>query len=221
MVCTLADAPGAKANAKSLLPRARLFASYAYTSTTILFGGDRRADLTRHAGFVGTEVPVMRRLGLRFGAGGLGGGELVLGDGRRADLGPGVSAFFGAVATIVDEKPDVPFVQLGATLSMSRAATRGPGPTEGPSFTAFDLRAAATVGKTMFRMLVPFVTLRAFGGPIYYRIDNDSVRGTDLYKYQVAGGLAFSLPSRLFDVFVEGVPLGESGLSADLSTTFD
>jgi hypothetical protein len=122
---------------------------------------------------------------------------------------------------LLDEKPEVPFVQVGAILSMTRAATRGPSPSEGPSFTAFDLRASATAGKTIAGFLIPFVTLRAFGGPIFYRIAGDDVRGTDLYKYQVAGGIALALPSRVFDVFVEGVPLGESGVSAGVGTTFN
>ncbi len=220
MVCTMADAPSAKKAETPGLPRARVFASYAYTSTTILFTGDRRADMTRHAAFAGTEIPVSPRLGLRFGAGGLGGGELRTIRGT-ATLGPGATTFFGAVATIVDEKPERPFLQMGATLSITRAATRGPAPNEAPSFTAFDLRAALTAGKTIGSFLVPFVTLRAFGGPIFYRIGLDDVRGTDLYKYQVAGGLAVTLPKRILDVFVEGVPLGESGVSAGLGTTFN
>ena len=68
--------------------------------------------------------------------------------------------------------------------------------------------------------LVPYVALRAFGGPIFHRYGGEAVTGTDLYKYQVAGGLSLALPSRVVDAFVEGVPVGESGLSAGLGTTF-
>ena len=36
----------------------RLSASYAYTDTTLLFGDDRRADLTRHAVFGGVQLAI-------------------------------------------------------------------------------------------------------------------------------------------------------------------
>lgn len=238
MVCTLADAPKKKtatgeADSSVTAPRrqeapiARVSASWSYTSTTILFGQGRRAELTRHTVFVGTELPLAPGFGLRFGAGGIVDGEITphlnFGSGTgypSASFGPGVSGFLGAAKTIIDERAEVPSVQLGATLSVSRATTRGPAPNEGPSFTAFDLRASATVGKTLGGIVIPYVTARAFGGPIYYRYGGQKVTGTDLYKYQVAGGFAVSLPSHVLDVFVEGVPLGESGVSAGLGTTF-
>lgn len=219
MVCTLADAPGhAKAAAP---PEARVSASWSYTSTTILFSGERRADLTRHTVFAGTELPLARGLGLRFGAGGIVAGELARHGAGVASFGPGVSGYIGVSKTIVDEKPSVPFVQLGATLSVSRVATRGTAPSDAPSFTATDLRASATAGKTLLGgWIVPYASARAFGGPIFYRFAGTSVTGTDLSKFQLAGGLSLSLPHHELDLFAEGVPLGERGASAGLGTTF-
>jgi hypothetical protein len=219
MVCTLEDAPPSRHGVKTLVPVARVSAIWSYTSTTILFGEGRRADLTRHAVFASTELPLARGLGLRFGAGGIASGELRT-SGGPATFGPGVTGFFGIGKTVVDEKPSVPFLQLAATVSMSRATTRGPAPNEAPSFTALDVRAAATIGKTIGGWLVPYVSLRAFGGPIFYRYGGKDVTGTDLYKHQIAGGLSVALPSRVLDAFVEGVPMGESGMSAGLGTTF-
>ena len=67
MVCTMADAPSAqKAHAPSL-PRARVFASYAYTSTTILFTGDRRADIGAPAAQPG--IAIRRQVGDGIGKG--------------------------------------------------------------------------------------------------------------------------------------------------------
>ena len=66
----------------------------------------------------------------------------------------------------------------------------------------------------------PYLVARAFGGPIWWRIDGELVRGTDLYKYQFGGGFSFALPSRALDVFVEGIGLGERGLAAGLGTGF-
>ncbi len=210
MVCTMADAPGHLHGEKMLAPVARVSLSWSYTATTILFGGGKRADLTRHAVFAGTELPLGGGLALRFGAGGIVAGELETRAGA-ASFGPGATGFFGIAKNVVNEKGVVPFLQLGATLSGSRAGTRGPGVNEGPSFTAFDLRGSLTVGKTIARVIVPYVSMRAFGGPILYRYAGEAVTGTDLYKYQVAGGLSFALPSHLLDAFVEGVPFGESG----------
>ncbi len=220
MVCTMNDAPGHHAALASAPPIARVFASYSFTSTTILFGDPRRADLVRSAAFVGAEVPVGERgMTVRFGAGGVLDGHLALGNGGRVRLGPGPTGFFGLGLPIVANRGAIPFVQISGTLAATRVATLGPGPNEGPSFTAFDLRAAATAGY-QFDWFVPYVAARVFGGPIFYRYAGEAVTGTDLNKYQVAGGFAASFFHRTFDLFVEGVPLGERGVSAGLGTTF-
>lgn len=218
MVCTMADAPST--SRRHELPMARVAASYAYTSTTLLFGQGRRADLTRHAAFVLTELPLSSTVGLRFGAGGIFGGDLVKNQSRgRSSFGPGVTAFVGIASTIVREQASVPFLQVSATLSGSRARTEDSvDPRDAPSFTAFDLRGAAIVGKTLGEAVVPYAALRAFGGPIFYRFLAAEVTGTDLYKYQVGGGLAVHLGP--VDAFVEGIPFGERGASSGLGVTF-
>lgn len=221
IVCSLDDAPGRRAALASAPPIARVFASYSFTSTTILFGNGRRADLERSAVFTGAEVPIGERgMTLRFGAGGVTNGHLLLANGGRASFGPGPTGFFGFGLPIVASRGAIPFVQLSGTLAVSRVATRGPGPRDAPSFTAFDLRIAATAGYNLGGWFVPYIAGRAFGGPVYYRYAGEAVTGTDLYKYQVAGGFAASFFYRAFDVFVEGVPLGERGVSAGLGTTF-
>jgi len=220
IICTMNDAPGRRAALASPPPIARVFASYSFTSTTILFGDPRRADLVRSAAFVGAEMPVGDRgMTLRFGAGGVIDGHLALGNGGRARLGPGPTGFFGFGLPIIANRGAIPFVQLSATLAATRVATLGPGRNEGPSFTAFDLRTAATAGY-QFDWFVPYVAGRVFGGPIFYRYAGEAVTGTDLNKYQVAGGFAASLFRRSLDLFVEGVPLGERGVSAGFGTTF-
>ncbi len=221
MVCTMEDSPAYR---KAHPPiRARIGISWSYTTTTILFGSARRADLQRHVVFAGTELPLGNGYGLRFGAGGIVDGQLTpthVPFRGSATFAPGVSAYIGIGKTIVDEGEIRPFVQLGLNISGARAATRGPSPNEAPSFTAFDARGAATVGKTFGGWLVPYVGARAFGGPIYYHYAGAKVTGTDLYKYQVVGGVAVALRARGLDAFVEGVPLGERGLSAGLGVSF-
>lgn len=189
--------------------RVRMFASWAFTSTTLLFGGDRRADLTRHAVFVGTEVPLARKLSFRFGAGGVVSGALER-NGRPFDLGPGPSVFVGTGYRVIDERGPWPFLQLDATLSATRAATST------TPISAFDLRAGAVVGKTFGQGLTPYLVGRAFGGPIFWTVDGEDVVGTDRYKYQLGGGVSLSLASRALDVFVEGIGVGERGVAAGI-----
>lgn len=220
MVCTLDDAPSRRAALASPPPRVRLFASYAWTSTTILFSNDRRADLVRNAAFAGVELPLRGGMLLRFGSGAIANGSLRLDNGARKELGAGPTLFFGFGIPIVQARGAIPFVQGGATLGATRTITRGDDGREAPGFTAFDLRAAVTAGWNLGGWFVPFFSARAFGGPIFYRYEGEAVRGTDLYKYQLAGGLAVSLFRRAVDLFVEGVPLGERGFSAGVGTTF-
>jgi hypothetical protein len=213
---------------------ARLAASYAYTSTTILFGDGRRADLTRHAVFGAVQIPLTRSgaLSAQIGAGGILGGELTHGAAHDT-IGPGFAAFSGVAWRVVDGHDAIPFVQLTATLSMTHAltrtddrGTRTDGTTspsaqpETPRFTALDLRLGAIAGTTIASVLTPYVTARAFGGPVAWRFDGADVTGTDLYKYQLGGGLALALFDRRLDLFAEGIALGERGLAAGIGTTF-
>lgn len=216
--CTMEDAPGHRA-AKPLRPKPiHLSLSWSYTSTTLTFGEGRRADLERHAVFAGTELALGSGLSFRFGAGGILGGRIDP-HRARADFGPGATAFAGATKSLVDERGAIPFVQLGGVFSFSRVGTRGPGPNEAPTFTALDVRAALTAGKTLGPLAV-YATARVFGGPIFFRYRDEPVTGTDLYKYQLGGGLSVALPSRLLDAFVEGIAAGERGLSAGIGSTF-
>lgn len=212
------DAPSRRAT-RAMRPKPlHLSLSWSYTTTTITFGEGRRADLQRHAVFAGSEVALGGGASLRFGAGGVVGGQIEP-HGSRADFGPGVTAFVGAAKSLVDERGAIPFVQLGGTFSFSRVATRGPAPNEAPTFTALDVRAALTAGKTIGPLAI-YATGRVFGGPIFFRYRDEAVTGTDLYKYQVGGGLSARLPSHILDAFVEGIALGERGISAGLGSTF-
>jgi hypothetical protein len=208
VVCNLeSDAP------KRL--QGRVFASWSFTSTTIRFGGDRRADLTRHAVFAGAEVPLGKRLSSTIGAGAVLAGTLERND-QRFELAPGQTGFASLGWRAIDQDTEGrwPFLQLTATLSATRTHAGG------ASFTAFDLRAAAIAGRTIERVFTPYFVARAFGGPIYWRIDGDDVTGTDRYKYQFGGGFSVALPSRVLDFFVEGIAFGERGLAAGVGSSF-
>lgn len=180
------------------------------------------------------QIPFNRSgsLSAQLGAGGIAGGELVHGAARDT-IGPGLAAFTGVAWRVVDGHGAIPFVQLTATLSATHMLTRtddrgtrtdgttSPGAQpETPRFTALDLRLGAIAGKTFADVFTPYVTARAFGGPIAWHFDGASVTGTDLYKYQLGGGLSLALFERKLDVFAEGIALGERGFAAGVGTTF-
>lgn len=204
-------------------PIARLSASYAYTSTTLLFGGPKRADLTRHTVFGGVEIPFASRLSLQIAAGGVAGGDLVH-DASRSTIGPGFTGAAGVAWRALTQDDARPFVQLSATLSGTHMLTRTESVqtvrVDTPRFTAFDLRLAAVAGWTLFESFTPYALARVFGGPAYWHYDGDAVTGTDLHKYQFGAGAALALFKSRFDVFAEGVPLGERGFVAGAGTTF-
>lgn len=214
-------------------PTARLSASYAFTSTTILFGDGKRADLTRHAAFAQLQLPLNRSGSVTgfVGAGGVAGGTLVHGFARDA-VGPGLATSLGAAYRVYDGKGFLPFVQLSGTLSFTHMGTRtddrgtrtdgsaSPSGASTPAFNAGDARIGAIVGETFGEVFTPYVTARVFGGPIAWKYDGEAVTGTDLYKYQVGGGFSVALFHRRLDFFAEGIALGERGIAAGLGTTF-
>ena len=93
-----------------------------------LFGGGRRADLTRHAAFGSAQIPLSRSGAIsgQIGAGGVGGGELVHGAARDT-LGPGFAGFVGVAGRVVQERGALPFVQVTLTVSTTHALTRTAG----------------------------------------------------------------------------------------------
>jgi hypothetical protein len=110
---------------------------------------------------------------------------------------------------IVDGAGARPLVIIGVAGSSTATQTSD----RARPYSAYDVRGSALIGKTFARIVTPYALGRAFGGPAFYRWDDRTrVTGTDLYKYQVGAGVAFRVGS--FDVFGEGVPLGERGFAA-------
>lgn len=228
VMCDYPRKEGGGAATRGGPPILRLSTTYAFTSTTLRFGDGKRADLTRHSVFGSLEVPLASRLSAHLGGGGIASGALEHGAARDA-IGPGLTGFVGVAGRVFDGQGALPFLQLTATLSTSHAITRGNGrrtdgsvdPGSGDNrYTAFDLRIGAIAGKTIEGVFTPYVAARAFGGPVYWRYDGERVTGTDVYKYQLGGGVSLALFQRRLDVFAEGVALGERGVAAGIGTTF-
>jgi hypothetical protein len=145
---------------------------------------------------------------------------------RRFVVLPGWEFTFSYSRRLLDGRGKAPFLVFGISGGGSGASTReqvhagyGPVPSGTEGLYAFDVRAALTVGKTFWNTLSPYAAVRAFGGPVFWSYDGKSLLGTDQYHVQVGGGLVTALP-RGFDVFVEGVPLGERAVTLGAGKTF-
>jgi hypothetical protein len=148
-------------------------------------------------------------------------------------IGPGFAGYGGIAWRVYDGTDVLPFIQLTTTLSVTHMLTRTDdrgtrtdgstspdGRAETPRFNAFDVRLGGIVGKTFADTFTPYVTARVFGGPVFWRFDGEDVVGTDLYKYQLGGGVSLLLAGGRLDLFAEGIPLGERGVAAGVGTTF-
>jgi hypothetical protein len=124
---------------------------------------------------------------------------------------------------LLDGRGKAPFLVLGISGGGSGAWTRKEvltGPSPGTStLYAFDFRAGLILGKTFWNTLSPYAVVRGFGGPIAWGYGGQTVFATDLYHFQLGAGLVTLLP-RGFDVFVEGVPLGERAVTLGAGKTF-
>ena len=182
--------------------------------------GDLDGFIERRAATVSFEWRATPDLTLQLG-GGIGhGGRLVV-DGLSHEMLPGWLSAVSASYRVLggSEAPFVPFVLVSATLGASGARTRQAGEQGTVPYSAFDLRLGVTAGKTFLDVLSPYFAARAFGGPIFWELRGEGVTGTDQRHYQLAVGIAASLP-RGVDVFAEGAPFGERGATVGAGVAF-
>jgi hypothetical protein len=193
--------------------------------STLLFSGLPDVGIQRYAVTASGDYRLSptNTLGVGLGAGL--GGLLTVGP-RRFQVLPGWELTLTYSHRFLDGRGNLPFLVLGLSAGGSGASTReevamgGVPVTPGTEiFYAFDFRAGITIGKTFWDTLSPYAAARAFGGPVLWRYDDKGVNGTDRYHYQVGAGLVMSL-ARGFDVFVEGVPLGERAVTLGGGKTF-
>jgi hypothetical protein len=111
-----------------------------------------------------------------------------------------------------------PFVAI--TASLGTALIRGTaddGSTR--TFSPWDLRGGAMVGKTFAGHVVPYAAARAFGGPVFWYRGGASVVGSDRYHVTAGFGVIGRLPDR-FDVSIEAMPLGERSATGAITARF-
>jgi hypothetical protein len=200
-------------------PKWSLGVSGVATSTALHFSygatNGLHADETRLASVATLTYAPTSRISLEASAGAALGGKLTLPDGSH-EFSPGPVFGIGASWRVVDGRP---FVLLTSLLSFTSSTTRTNDAGSPIGYNAFDLRLGGIVGTTFWNRFSPYALVRAFGGPVYWRYEGTAVTGTDTHHYQVGVGFALAI-TRRFDLFVEGVPLGEQAVSAGVSLAF-
>jgi hypothetical protein len=198
-------------------------AIYSLSDTKLKFSGPsldgiQTFDQTRHAALAVGEWRATPRWNFQLGAGGLLGGSFyhpdLLGTGGRDSLRPGFVGLLGTSFVALRNDHAIPFVLLSGQFSSIFAST-----SPDVAYRAFDLRFGASVGWTLLRVLSPYAVGRVFGGPAMWEIFGESITGPDKYHFQIGAGVSW-LIARRFDVFAEGIALGERGLSVGVGMAF-
>jgi hypothetical protein len=197
--------------------RFRVAVAYSVFATDLAFASGVDAFIERRAATASLSYRVNETVNLQVGAGATLGGRFVFGQ-ERFSLDPGwIASLAGTWKVFGKERGDA-FLLAGAALAASGGAARDArGVAE--NMYAFDFRASAIAGKTFFDVLSPYLVVRAFGGPILWKLRGEDQIGGDKYHVQVGAGLVVALPAG-FDAFAEGVPLGERAAVAGVGHSF-
>jgi hypothetical protein len=189
--------------------------AYGVMGTIISIAGGPTGTVERRAVSASLDVQLAPAHALAVG-GGVGLGGMVEMEGRRFDLRPGWHVTASWTWRLLDGRGNRPFLLGSLTLGASGAGSveqvRGARAPETSTWLAFDARLGITVGKTFWEVLSPYVALRAIGAPVVWHYRGELVTGSDPRHAQAAIGLVTALP-RGFDLYVEGAPLGERGVT--------
>ena len=195
----------------------RVGAAYGFTSTRIFFG-DLTLPETRQITLASIAYRPTRTWTIEAGLGALLTGQLRR-DTERYRFHPGVVAAVAGSWRALEASGLRPFILFTGRLSYLDTKTQLVDDSTTVAYRALDLRLGALVGWPLYQTLSPYLVTRGFGGPIFWTYRGESQLGTDAYKYQVGAGLSLVLAETL-DVFVEGIALGERGVTAGAGVAF-
>lgn len=174
------------------------------------------AKLREQAFAFSVEKRLSPDVSLMLSPGGVLGGTISV-RGVEHSISPGPLLGVGASWRVVDSQKHPYFLLFGASLSASTAQTSAG--QERARLSSIDARASLILGKTFLDTLSPYGVVRAFGGPVFWKIDGAAVTAGDRYHYHLGLGLSATLPWGL-DVFAELAPVGEQRSTLGLGMTF-
>ena len=176
--------------------------------STLVFSGTDRVDIAQVAVTASYEMRASKTITWQVAAGGLIAGRLTPPDGAH-NTGAGGVVSGGISWNVLESKGAIPFVMISASASVSLL------PTYAGLYSGIDVRAGVAAGYTFLDRITPYLTVRGFGGPVFWR----QQVGTDVYHFQVGLGLVVGLPGG-FDVSAEVIPLGEQRVFAAVGYSF-
>lgn len=181
--------------------------------STLSFTGDRELDISQLAVSASVGQAWPSRVSLRASIGVVIDGSLE-GEGRSYDIGPG---FIVAASVAKQWIAGDWFVTSSFSMSASRTTTTETQPgAPRETLIAVDLARGGVIAGRSFGLVSPYVLARAFGGPVFWELDDMDVWGTDVHHFQIGAGASLTTESGL-SVVLDVAALGEQAASLGMS----
>jgi hypothetical protein len=185
--------------------------------TLLDFDGGVEADVQMATVAASGAWLASARWTFRASLGAIVGGSLETGVTDVHEVRPGILGAVGVDYRAVLPEGAIPFVDLSLAVGASRTRTVARDGGEA-SYLATDMRAGVRVGWNIGDVAFPYLAVRAFGGPVLWRVDDEERVGTDRYHYQAALGAVGAIGP--LALFVEWSGLGERAISTGVGYSF-
>jgi hypothetical protein len=215
-VCDAEDGAEPSGTTTAPPPVWRVAAAYGWLASELRFG-DVSAPFVQRSVAASVTRQLDRAWSVTAGAGAVVSGSIDAG-GATYVMDPGWLVRLGATWMALDGSGPWPFVALSASLAASGVNTTGPGGVKAP-LTSLDAGLSASAGKSIAGIVAPYVGAKVFGGPVFWQLGGASVTGTDVAHWQVAFGVAASLPFGI-DLLVEWAPFGATSAVGQVGFAF-
>lgn len=216
---TSCQGPGKQEGTATAEPAGRfdgwqLSASYGQFWSHLKFDGGGQPDLRQQVVTGAVGYRVRDDMELRLSAGAIVEGSFGK-PGQRQDLTPGWVISLQLVKQWISEDGFVPYLLTGFSLSSSMTKALNDDDAA-DRLVGSDFRFTLIVGYTFFDRWRLYLAPRGFGGPIFWIREDETLRGSDRYFFQAAGGTSITLPGNVV-IFVEGSPGGEQAVVGGLA----
>lgn len=196
--------------------------SYGFSDTKLIFPSDRSRHRFQQSAYTLSFVATLKNGTVLGGAVGAHMGGRA--DGLRRstehwEIRPGVVWALTVARRWFGTKPAMPYLLVIGTLSGSSTSTRRLSDGEIGGLHAFDVKGDVSVGWTLGEAFSPYLAVRAFGGPVLWKQDDELALGGDLYHVSVACGFNLSIANRV-SAYFDGAFLGARGLSGGFAVRF-